>query len=82
MKAVQISTIERRMKALDKMLEGRQYIMGDAFSVADPYLFNMMLGEVQHNIDIAQCPNVAAINARVGQRKYVQAAMQVEGLIK
>jgi glutathione S-transferase len=82
MKAVQIATIERRMKALDKMLDGRQYIMGDAFSVADPYLFNMMLWAKKHNLDIAQWPNVSAINARVGERKAVQEAMQVEGLVK
>jgi glutathione S-transferase len=82
MKAVQIATIERRMKALDKMLDGRQYIMGDAFSVADPYLFNMMLWAKKHNLDIAQWPNVSAINARVGERKAVQEAMKVEGLIK
>ena len=82
MKAVQVAVIERRMNALDKMLDGRRYLMGDAFSVADAYLFNMMLWAKKHNIDIAKWPNVSAVNTRVGARAKVQEAMKVEGLIK
>jgi glutathione S-transferase len=82
MKAVQVGVIERRMGALDKMLAGKQYLMGDAFCVADAYLFNILLWAPKHNIDIAQWPNVAAINARVGARVKVVEAMKAEGLIK
>jgi glutathione S-transferase len=82
MKQVQLAIIERRMNALDKMLAGKQYLMGDAFSVADAYLVNMMLWAKKHNIDIAQWPNVAAVNARVGARAKVIEAMTAEGLIK
>jgi glutathione S-transferase len=81
MKTVQLATIERRMNALDKMLDGKKYLMGDAFSVADAYLFNMMLWAKKHNIDIAKWPNISAVNARVGERKAVQEAMKVEGLV-
>ena len=82
MKAVQVGVIERRMGALDKMLAGKQYLMGDAFSVADGYLFNILLWAGNHNIDIAQWPNVAAVSARVGARAEVVEAMKAEGLIK
>lgn len=82
MKAVQLGVIERRMGALDKMLEGKQYLMGDAFSIADAYLFNILLWAPKHNIDIGKWPNVAAVNARVGARAHVVAAMKAEGLIK
>ena len=82
MKAVQLGVIERRMNALDKMLDGKQYLMGDDFSVADAYLFNIMLWAKKHNIDIAQWPNVSAVNARVGARAAVVEAMTAEGLIK
>ena len=82
MKAVQVGVIERRMGALDKMLAGKQYLMGDAFSVADGYLFNILLWAGNHNIDIAQWPNVAAVSARVGARAKVVEAMKAEGLIK
>ena len=82
MKAVQLGVIERRMNALDKMLDGKQYLMGDDFSVADAYLFNIMLWANKHNIDIAQWPNVSAVNARVGARAAVVEAMTAEGLVK
>ena len=82
MREVQLAVIERRMNALDKMAAGKQYLMGDAFSVADAYLFNIMLWAKKHNIDIAKWPNVAAINARIGERPNVVAAMKAEGLIK
>ena len=82
MKAVQLGVIERRMNALDKMLDGKQYLMGDDFSVADAYLFNIMLWAKKHNIDIAQWPNVSAVNARVGARAAVVEAMTAEGLVK
>lgn len=82
MKEVQLGVIERRMNALDKMLAGRQYLMGDDFSVADAYLFNMMLWAKKHNIDIAKWPNVSAVNARVGMRSKVIEAMTVEGLVR
>jgi glutathione S-transferase len=82
MKAVQIGVIERRMNAFDKMLAGRQYVMGDAFSVADGYVYNMMLWAARHNIDIVKWPNVAALNARVGARARVIEAMKAEGLVK
>ena len=82
MKAVQAGVIERRMNAFDKMLAGRQYVMGDAFSVADGYVYNMMLWAARHNIDIAKWPNVSAVNARVGARAKVVEAMKAEGLVK
>jgi glutathione S-transferase len=82
MKAVQVGVIERRMNALDKMLAGKQYLMGNTFSIADAYLFNILLWAKKHNIDIAQWPNVAAVNARVGARAKVIEAMTAEGLLK
>ena len=82
MKAVQVGVIERRMGALDKMLAGKQYLMGDAFSVADGYLFNILLWAPKHGINIAQWPNVAALSARVGARAKVVEAMKAEGLLK
>ena len=82
MKAVQLGVIERRMGALDKMLADKQYLMGDAFSIADAYLFNILLWAPKHNIDIGQWPNIAAVNARVGARAKVVEAMKAEGLLK
>ena len=82
MKAVQLGTIERRMNALDKMLAGKEYLMGDHYSVADAYLFTIMRWAEKLSIDIAKWPHVAAVNARVGARAKVIEAMTAEGLVK
>jgi glutathione S-transferase len=82
MKEVQLGVIERRMNALDKMLEGKKYLLGDDFSIADAYLFNILLWTKKHNIDIAKWRNVTALNARVAARPEVIEAMTAEGLMK
>ncbi len=82
MKAVQLTVIERRMNALDKMLAGKEYLMGESFSIADAYLFNILLWTKKHDIDLGRWPNVGAVQARVAARAKVVAAMTAEGLIK
>lgn len=82
MKEVQKGYIARRFAALDKMLAGRPWMTGDAFSVADAYLFNVLRWCGFHKIDLAQWPNIQAFFAKAGERPQVQAAMRAEGLIK
>lgn len=82
MKAVQIAVIERRLNALENMLEGRQYLMGDRFSIADAYLFNVFNWTKIHKIDTSKWPKLEALIARVAARPKVQEAMRAEGLLK
>jgi glutathione S-transferase len=82
MKEVQRGVIERRMNALEKMLEGKQYLMGDDFSIADAYLFTVMRWATKLDIDLAKWPNIGGVYARVGERATVIEAMKAEGLIK
>ena len=82
MKVVQTGVIERRLNALEKMMAGRQYLMGDTYSVADAYLFTVVNWSRIHKIDLAQWPNIQAFMTRVGGRPQVQAAMRAEGLLK
>jgi glutathione S-transferase len=82
MKEVQLGVIDRRLNALDKLLAGKHYLMGDDFSVADAYLFNILLWTKKHAIDLAKWPHIAALNARVGARPKVIEAMTAEGLVK
>ena len=42
MKKVQLGVIGRRFNALEKALEGRPYILGEKYSVADAYLFDVL----------------------------------------
>jgi glutathione S-transferase len=82
MKEVQLAIIERRLNALEKMLEGRQYAMGDRFSVADAYLFVVLNWTNMHKIDLGKWPNIKAFMGRVGGRPKVQETLKAEGLVK
>ena len=82
MKQVQIGTIERRLNALEAMLDGKAYIMGDKFSAADAYLFTVLNWTNMHKIDISKWPNIKAYMARIGDRPKVREAMKAEGLIQ
>lgn len=82
MKEVQQGVIERRFNALEKMLAGKTWISGDAFSIADAYFFNVFNWTRIHKIATAQWPNIEALVARVGARPKVQEAMKAEGLLK
>ena len=61
---------------------GKQYLMGDTYSVADGYLFTVSNWPAHVGIDLTPYPNLVAYRARVGARPAVIAAMKAEGLIK
>ena len=71
-----------KLKWVDEQLEGKQYLMGDAFSIADPYLFTMITWTAHTGIDISGMKNLGAYRARMAARPSVQAAMKAEGLLK
>ena len=71
-----------RLTWLDGELAGKQYLMGDQFTVADGYLFTVTNWPAMVGVDITGLANLAAYRARVGARPAVLAAMKAEGLIK
>jgi glutathione S-transferase len=71
-----------KLKWVDEQLEGKQYLMGDVFSIADPYLFTMITWTAHTGIDISAMKNLGAYQARMAARPSVQAAMKAEGLLK
>jgi glutathione S-transferase len=81
-KAVYRTRLTDRFKWVDHQLEGRQYLMGDAFSVADAYLFTVAGWGKHVGVDITPLPHLGAFLARVAARPAVQAAMKAEGLTK
>ncbi len=72
----------KRFDWLSSQLEGKQYLMGDQFTVADGYLFTTLNWGQWVGIDLAKWPVLAAYQARVAVRPAVQAALKAEGLIK
>ncbi|GAA4343118.1 glutathione transferase GstA [Variovorax defluvii] len=81
-KAIFKSKLESRYKWLDRELEGKQYLMGEHFTVADGYLFTVTNWAKPVGLDLSPYPNVQAWHARVGARPAVQEALKAEGLLK
>ena len=72
-----------KFKYLETRLAGRDYLMGKEFTVADGYLFTMLMWATDRlGFDLSSLPNLAAYKARVGARPKVKEAMQKEGLLK
>jgi glutathione S-transferase len=71
-----------RLKYVDAQLEGKQYLMGDAFSVADAYLFTIANWGQFTGVDIAPLKNLSAFMARMKARPAVEQALRAEGLLK
>ena len=82
MREVQLGVIERRFNALEKSLEGKQYAMGEKFSVADAYLFTVLNWTGLHKIDLGKWPNIRGYMGRVSARPAVQETLKAEGLHK
>jgi glutathione S-transferase len=81
-KALMRTKAGARLKWVDEKLAGKQYLMGDAFSVADPYLFTVTNWTKPTGIDISGLSNLNAYMARMAARPAVQEAMKAEGLLK
>jgi glutathione S-transferase len=81
-KALSRTRLTDRLSWVDTQLEGRDYLMGAKFSVADAYLFTVAGWGKYVGVDIAPMKNLSAYMARVAARPAVQAALKAEGLLK
>jgi glutathione S-transferase len=81
-KPMVIDKLLSRFKWVDEQLAGKKYLMGDAFSVADPYLFNVTNWAPLVKVDLSGFANIATFRAHMAQRPAVLAAMRAEGLIR
>jgi glutathione S-transferase len=71
-----------RLAWIDGELKDKQYLMGEQFTVADGYLFNVTNWAGLVKIDLAPYAHLNAFRARVAARPAVIEAMKAEGLIK
>src|SRR5262249_12821462 len=81
-KTISKENLGKRFDWLDKQLAGKQYLMGDKFSVADAYLFTVLRWTARINMDLAKWPNLKAYLDRVAARPKVQEALKAEGLLQ
>jgi glutathione S-transferase len=82
LKARQAERLGTRFDWLTKQLGSRDYLMGNAFTVADAYLFTVLSWTGHVGIDLAKWPVLAAYSARVAGRPQVREALKAEGLLK
>ncbi|MCV2419129.1 glutathione transferase GstA [Paucibacter sp. DJ2R-2] len=71
-----------RFTWVNAQLEGKQYLMGDQFTVADAYLFVVSNWGQYVGVDVSGFEYLVAFRARVAARPAVQEAMKAEGLLK
>lgn len=81
-KPVAMARLMSRLQWVDGELAGQSFLMGDAYSVADPYLFTVTNWARFVGVDISGLANIAAFRERLAARPAVQAAMKAEGLVK
>ena len=70
--------LANRFQFLDQDLAGKQYLMGDTFTVADAYLYTVTRWTKPMAIDISAFKNLGAWFERVNARPAVQEALAVE----
>jgi glutathione S-transferase len=80
-KAIYRARLADRFRYVNEQLEGKSYLMGDTFTVADAYLFTVSNWAGRVGVDLSAFGNLEAYRARVAARPAVQAAMKAEGLI-
>lgn len=76
------ANLTHRLDYLEGAMAGRTFLMGDQYTVADPYLFTVLSWAVHVNIDLAHWPQLNRYVQRMRERPQVEAALKAEGLVK
>ena len=80
-KATFIGKLVSRYTWLNDELAGKQFLLGDHFTVADAYLFTVTNWAAKVGVDLTALANIQAFQARIAARPAVQEALKAEGLI-
>jgi glutathione S-transferase len=81
MKSQATANLQRRLGYVNDQLAGRDYLLGDTFTVADAYLFTVVGWAKFIQLDLSAWPNITAFLARIAARPAVQRTLKAEGLI-
>jgi len=74
--------LSNRLDYLNRVIGSGPFLMGEQFTVADPYLFTV-LGWGRHlNFDLGKWPQLQRYMERVSARPQVVEALKAEGLVK
>ncbi len=81
-KDAQRAKLAKRFDYLSKTLSAQPYLTGQAFTIADAYLFTILNWTGGVKVDLAPWPALQQFQARVAARPKVHAALVAEGLAK
>lgn len=70
--------IARRLERVERQLDGRAFLLGPSFTVADAYLFAIVAWARLCKVSLDAFPRLRAWQERVGARDSVRAALQAE----
>jgi glutathione S-transferase len=79
-KQIAKDNIARRIAFIEDSLGDKPFLLGEAFSVADAYLYVILSWRQKLGVDISGFPKVTALYERVRARPAVQSARKAEGL--
>jgi len=81
-KRVAKANVELKMDHFESIFsDGREYLLGNKFSVSDAYLFVVSSWTKFTGIGMDKWPNIAAFSTRIAGRENVKNAMHTEGLL-
>ena len=76
-----MAVVAKRLNWVATQLEGKSYLVGDKFTVADGYLFTILNWSNFVGLDLSPWKTIQEYIARIGSRPSVVAALKAEGLI-
>ena len=71
-----------RLDYMQRSIGAKLFVMGEQYTVADPYLFTVLGWGAHVDVDIGRWPELKRYVERIAQRPHVIAALQAEGLLK
>ena len=81
-KTIARDALKKKYEYVEGKLDGKNYLMGENFSVADAYLFVVTTWAPHVGLDLSGLKNLNAFMDRMRARPAVQEALQAEGLLK
>jgi glutathione S-transferase len=72
--------LRKRYTLIEHGLEGKKFLFGDTFTVADAYLYAVTRWAEGVKLDLSDFRNLTAFQQRVAERPAVQKALEEEGL--
>lgn len=81
-KPVAKALLNQRLGYVNEKLAGKQFLLGDQFTVADAYLFVVVNWSRAVDVDLSPYPDLQQFQERVAKRPAVQSALKAEGLVK